>query len=130
MTLNDPLANAMSAIYNAHRRGEKEIVIFPSSKVVKGVLQILQDARYLGEFKEHEDARGNYLVVKLIGSINKCGVIKPRFSVQKEEFERWERRFLVAKDFGILVVSTNQGLMTHAEAKEKGIGGRLLAYCY
>ncbi len=130
MSLNDPLANAMSTIYNAQKRGMQECVLYPSSNVVKGVLKILQDARFLGEFKESTDSRGNYLTIQLIGAINKCGVIKPRFSVQKDDFERWEKRFLVAKDFGIIVVSTNQGIMTHADAKEKGVGGRLLAYCY
>lgn len=130
MSLNDPLANAMSTIFNAQKRSETECIIYPSSKIVKGVLQLMQDARYLGGFKEARDARGTYLTVQLIGAINKCGVIKPRFAVQKEDFERFEQRFLVAKDFGILLVSTNQGLMTHNEAKEKGVGGRLLAYCY
>lgn len=130
MSLNDPLANAMSTIYNAQKRGETTCVIYPSSKIVKGVLQLMQDARYLGSFEEVKDARGGYLTVQLIGAINKCGVIKPRFAVQKEDFERFEQRFLVAKGFGVLVISTNQGLMTHEEAKEKGVGGRLLAYCY
>lgn len=130
MSLNDPLADAMSTIYNAQKRNDTECIIYPSSKIVKGVLQIIQDARYLGGFEEAKDARGSYLTVQLIGAINKCGVIKPRFAVQKGDFERFEQRFLVAKDFGIIVVSTNQGLMTHEGAKKKGIGGRLLAYCY
>lgn len=130
MSLNDPLANAMSTIYNAQKRGKTACTIYPSSGIIKRVLKILQEARYLGEFKETKDVRGSYLVVQLIGAINKCGAIKPRFSVKKESFERFEQRFLVAKDFGILVVSTPQGMMTHIEAKEKGIGGRLFAYCY
>lgn len=130
MSLNDPLANAMSTIFNAQKRSETQCIVYPTSKIVKGVLQIMQDGRYLGGFEEVQDARGTYLTIQLIGAINKCGVIKPRFNIQKDEFERFEQRFLVAKDFGILVVSTNQGLMTHNEAKEKGIGGCLLAYCY
>jgi len=68
--------------------------------------------------------------VELIGNINKCGVIKPRFPVKKNEFEKWEKRFLPAKDFGILLVSTPKGVMSHKEAYKNGIGGRLLAYVY
>ncbi|MBS3165083.1 30S ribosomal protein S8 [Candidatus Woesearchaeota archaeon] len=130
MTLNDPLSNAMSLISNAEKKGKKSCVIFPANGIIKGVLHLLQDRRFIGEFKEHEDTKGKSLEVQLIGSINKCGVVKPRFAVQKEDFERFEKRFLIAKDFGILVVSTTHGLMTHLEAKEKGVGGRLLAYCY
>jgi len=46
------------------------------------------------------------------------------------EYEKWEKRFLPAFDFGLLIVSTSQGVMTHKEAREKGIGGRLIAYVY
>ena len=50
--------------------------------------------------------------------------------MKKEEFEKFEKRFLPAQDFGILILTTNQGVMTHKEAKERKIGGRLLAYVY
>jgi len=50
--------------------------------------------------------------------------------VQKGNYEKFEKRYLPAKDFGMIIVSTNQGIMTHIEAKEKGLGGRLLAYVY
>ena len=49
---------------------------------------------------------------------------------KKADFEKFERRYLPAKDMGILIVSTPAGIMTHVEAKKKGLGGRLLAYCY
>ena len=70
------------------------------------------------------------LKVNLIGKINNCGVIKPRFAIKSDEFEKFEKRFLLAKDFGIIIVSTNQGLITHREAKKKKIGGKLMAFCY
>jgi len=37
---------------------------------------------------------------------------------------------LPAKGFGIILVSTNQGILVHSQAREKNLGGRLLAYCY
>jgi len=37
---------------------------------------------------------------------------------------------LPARDFGLLVLSSNQGVVSHREAREKKIGGRLLAYVY
>jgi small subunit ribosomal protein S8 len=57
-------------------------------------------------------------------------VIKPRISVRGRAVERYEARFLPAQDFGILVLSTNQGVMSHTKARELKIGGRLLAYVY
>jgi len=128
--LNDPLANALSLILNKGDARIKECIIKPSSKVIKDVLKIMKDNYYVGEFKEIEDSKGNMLSVQLLNKINKCGVIKPRFSVKKDGYEKFEKRFLPAKGFGFLIVSTPQGIMTDDEAKKKGIGGKLLAYCY
>jgi len=128
--LNDPLANALSNILNKENARTKECLVKPSSKIIKEILNIMKDNYYVGEFKEIEDSKSNMLSVQLLNKINKCGVIKPRFSVKKDGYEKFEKRFLPAKDFGILIVSTPQGIMTNEEAKKKSIGGKLLAYCY
>lgn len=128
--LNDPLANVLSYINNHERLGKKEITLANNSKLIRKVLTILQDNLYMGEFKEIEDGKGKLLNLQLVGNINKVGVIKPRFNVKKDDYEKFEKRYLPAKDFGIIIVSTSQGLMVHTQAKEKGLGGRLICYCY
>ncbi len=130
MTQNDPVADALSKIDNYEKSGKREVVTRDNSKVIKKVLELMNDHGYIGDYEEVEDSKGDILKVNLLGNINEAGVIKPRFAVKKEEFEKWEKRFLPAKDFGILVLTTSEGIMTHYSAKEKGIGGRLLAYCY
>ncbi|MBU0470451.1 MAG: 30S ribosomal protein S8 [Nanoarchaeota archaeon] len=128
--LNDPLAAALTKIVNAERVGKKEVLIKPASKMIKKILTIMNDHNYIGSFEEVEDGKGGILKVNLLGNINKCGVIKPRFSTKKNNFEKWEKRYLPARDFGLILVSTPQGVLTHSLAKEKGTGGKLLAYCY
>ena len=130
MAMNDPLASALSKIENAERVGKPQVEILPSSKMIKKILTILNDKNYVGGYEEMETARGNYVVVHLLHSINKAGVIKPRFAFRKEDYENVEKRYLPAKDFGVIIVTTSQGLMTLAEAKDQGIGGKLIAYCY
>ncbi len=130
MSLNDPLANVLSHLLNCERLGKKEVYVKPSSKLIKGVLALLSEHSYIGEFEEIDDGKAGIIKVNLIGSINKCGVIKPRFSVKTEMFEKYEKRFLPAIDFGIIIVSTNKGLMCHKDAKKQGLGGKLIAYCY
>ena len=130
MVVIDPLANALSTIMNNEVRGKKECLIYPASKLVINVLKTMQKEGYIGNIEYIEDGRGGKLKVKLLGRINRCGVIKPRFPVKKDEFEKWEERFLPARDIGILIVSTSKGVMTHIEAKRQGIGGVLLAYVY
>jgi small subunit ribosomal protein S8 len=130
MSMNDPLSNAMSKILNNERIARKECEIKPVSTVIKKVLDIMKDNHYIGEYKEVKDSKGNYLALNLLSNINKCGVIKPRFPVALQGYEKYEKRYLPAKDFGILIVSTPQGMMTHVEAKTKKLGGKLIAYVY
>ncbi len=128
--LNDPLSNALSIILNNERIGKHECLIKPVSKLIKDILGVMKDNLYIGSINEIEDGKGGMIRISLLNNINKCGAIKPRHSIKKEEFEKFEKRYLPAKDMGLLIISTPAGVMTHIEAKKKGHGGRLLAYCY
>lgn len=130
MSLNDPLANALSLILIDEKVGRKESKIKPSSKIIRRVLEVMKSNNYVGDFEEIKDGKGDMIKLNLIGNINKCGVVKPRYSVKKDEFEKFEERYLLARGMGILIVSTPLGIITHNEAKKKKIGGKLLAYCY
>ncbi|MBD3204608.1 30S ribosomal protein S8 [Candidatus Woesearchaeota archaeon] len=130
MTMNDLLSNVLSHISNEDSMGRTFINVRYNSKLIRNVLLILQDNKYIGSFKEIDDNRGGRLKINLLGKINKCGAIKPRFNVKVEDYEKFEKRFLPAYGFGLLIVSTNKGVMTQEEAKKKGIGGKLLAFVY
>jgi len=124
--MNDAIAN----IKNYSRIGKSECTIHPTSKLLIEVLKIFQQTGYLGEFEVVEDKKGGLVKIQLIKKINDCGIIKPRFPVKYTEMAKWEKRYLPARDFGVLIVSTPHGTMTHREAKEKKTGGRLIAYVY
>lgn len=128
--LNDPLANVLSVIKNAEDKGRKACSMKPSSKTITKVLDIMNAKQFIGSYAVIDDGRGGIINVSLIGAINNCGAIKPNFSVKIGDYEKFEKRFLPAKGFGILIVSTPKGITTHVDAKAKGYGGRLLAYCY
>ena len=130
MTLMDPLADALTNIRNNERQVNSSCTICPASKLIGHVLSTMQKENYIGEFEFIDDNKAGKFEVELEGNINQCGVIKPRHAVKKDEFEKFEKRYLPAKNFGILIVTTPEGIMTHREAKERGIGGRLLAYMY
>ncbi len=130
MSLNDPLASALSKILNAERIGMKVCSLKPASNIVKTILKLMKDNMYLGSFAQVDDGRGGVLNVNLLGNINKCGVVKPRHPVMKTEYEKFEKRYLPAKDFGVIFVSTSKGIMIHQDAKKKSLGGKLIAYVY
>ena len=128
--LTDPLANVMSAVIMYERTGKRELLIHPVSKVIRRVLAIMQEHGYVGALEEISPGRGGFAKINLLGNVNLCGVIKPRFAVKSQEFQKFEKRYLPANGVGILILSTPEGFMTHEQAREKGIGGRLIAYCY
>ena len=128
--LNDPLADALSRIKNAESVGKSEIAIAPASKLIGRVLKVMQDAGFIGAFEFVDDGRAGHFKVGLTGSINDCGVIKPRYSIKKSEFDKWESRYLPAQDFGQLILTTTHGVVNQEVAKTEGLGGRLLAYVY
>ena len=113
MTLMDPLANALSTIMNNEVRRKRECVIWPASKLIGHVLRIMQQHGYVGEFEFIDDGRAGKFKVQLLGRINRCGVIKPRYPVKLKGFEEWEKKYLPARDLGVLIVSTSQGVMSH-----------------
>lgn len=130
MVLLDPLADAMSIIKNAENVGKGECIIQPASKLIGNTLKVMADLGYIGEFEFVDDGKSGMFKVDLHGKINKCGVIKPRFSTQVSDLEKWEKRFLPSRNFGALIISTSQGVISHVDARERGIGGHLLAYVY
>lgn len=126
----DPLANALSKIDNYERARKREVVISPASKLIREVFQIMQDEAYIGAFEFIDDGKAGKFRVELKGKINKCGAIRPRYATKEDEYEKWEKRYLLAAGFGALVVSTPKGIMTHVKAKEMSLGGRLIAYVF
>ena len=130
MTLMDPLANALTNMRNNEMQGNNRCTIRPASKMIGHVLRTMQKEGYIGEFEYVDDGKAGQFMVELEGNINKCGAIKPRYSATLEDFEKFEKRYLPAKDIGIIILTTPQGTITHYKAKEKKTGGRLLAFCY
>ncbi len=130
MVMLDTLANALATIMNCEMRGKKEALIWPASKLILEVLKVMKKYGYVGEIEFIDDGRTGKIRVQLLGRINKCGVIKPRFPVKYRDIVKWEEKYLPARDIGILILSTPKGVMSHIEAKQLRIGGVLLAYVY
>ena len=126
---NDLLSDSLVTIRNATLSSKAKCVV-PASKLIGESLRLMRERGYVSNFELIDDKRGGKFTVDLTGQINSCGAIKPRFSVKMREMEKYEARYLPAKDFGIIIVSTRNGVMTHKQAKEALTGGKLIAYIY
>ena len=124
------LNDCLRSIYNAEKRGKRQVLLRPSSRVIVKFLQVMQKHGYIGEFEIVDDHRGGKIVVNLNGRINKCGVISPRFDLQLGKIEQWTSNLLPSRQFGYIVMTTSLGIMDHEEARRKSTGGKILGFFY
>jgi len=124
------LNDALRSITNAEKRGKRQVLIRPSSKVIVKFLSVMMKNGYLGEFEVVDDHRAGKIVVNLNGRVNKCGVISPRFDLTLPDYEKWQNNLLPSKQFGHIVVTTSYGIMDSIEAKRKNTGGKVLGFFF
>jgi len=123
----DVVADALNMMRNVVKARKETLEI----KRISGLLiEILKIMKQKGAIKRYKiDSKKKTAEVD-IGKMFECRAIKPRFTVKKDQIEKYRRRFLPARDIGTIIISTNKGLITHEEALEEGIGGSLIAYFY
>ena len=123
----DVVADALNMIRNAVKARKATLEI----KRISGLLiEVLKIMKQKGAIRKYKIDSKNKIVEIEIEKMFECRAIKPRFTVKKDQIEKYRRRFLPARDIGTIIISTNKGLITHEEALEKGTGGSLLAYFY
>ncbi len=124
------LSNALNSITVARKSAHKTVIITPISKLLIGVLNILQKNEYINKYEIINDLKGGFVKVEISDKLNECRAITPRYFVKAKDIEKYEKRYLPSYNYGILIISTSKGLITNREALEKGIGGALIAYAY
>jgi small subunit ribosomal protein S8 len=121
----DVVADALNQIMNAKRASKNSTKVMKHSKFLLSILAIGKLKNYVKSYA----VKNNVLEIEF-GKLNSCRAIKPRYLVKEKMISKYVRRYLPARDMGVLIISTSQGLMTHQTAHEKKIGGSVIAYFY
>ena len=120
----DIIADALNQIMNAKKARKTNVVIQKHSKLLRNILDIAKESGYL-----NYEIDGTELKVT-INKVNELRAIKPRYTVSVKDINKYVRRYLPAKNFGFVIISTNKGLMKSEDAEEQNLGGCLVAYMF
>jgi len=132
MNITDPIADMLTRIRNASTSKFKTVDI-PASNIKKSIAQILLDEGYIKSFEEIENETQGIIRItlkydekgkKVIAGLKRISKPGLRIYASKDELPK------VLNGLGIAIISTSQGLMTDKKAREKGIGGEVLAYIW
>jgi small subunit ribosomal protein S8 len=129
MAINDPIADMLTRIRNATRNRAKRVDCL-NSKVCRGIAQVLIDEGYIESFDVIDDGRHGLIRIKLkygpagedlIHVINRESKPGCRVYRKVDDLPR------PLQGMGIVIVSTSHGVMSDRSAREKRVGGELLA---
>ena len=132
MQITDPVADMLTRIRNANS-AKHETVDVPASNLKKAIAQILLDEGYIKAYNVVDNGNQGviHITLKYLGKKQAAlsglrRVSKPGLRVYAgaEELPR------VLKGLGIAIVSTSQGVKTDKKAREKHIGGEVLAFVW
>ena len=123
----DTVADALNMIRNSQKAGKKTVKVKIISTLLIKILKIMREKDAIKSYKL--SGKDKWVEINL-GELIDCKAIKPRYTVDVNQIEKYMRRYLPARGVGTLIISTDKGIITHEEALEKNIGGCLIAYFY
>ena len=126
MSMQDPLADMLTRIRNAHMRS-KSAVAMPSSKLKVSVAKVLLEEGYIAGYSVSEGAKPE-LTVDLKYFEGKP-VIEELARISKPSLRQYVATGELPKvrgGLGVAIVSTSQGVMTDRAARAAGVGGEVL----
>ncbi|MGI8577024.1 MAG: 30S ribosomal protein S8 [Nocardioidaceae bacterium] len=137
MTMTDPIADMLTRLRNANQ-AYHDTVSMPYSKLKAGVAEILQQEGYIGSWKVEEPADPTSVVGKMLVLNLKFGPNRERSiggvrRISKPGLRVYAKATALPKvlgGLGVAIISTSNGLVTDRQAKQKGVGGEVLAFVW
>jgi small subunit ribosomal protein S8 len=132
MVMTDPIADMLTRIRNANQM-KHEFVLIPASKIKLEILNVIKNEGYINDVEFIEDGKQGTIKVTLKYTDKKERVIKGITRISKPGLRVYAKSTEMPKvlnGLGIAVVSTSNGVMTDKEARQKQVGGEVIAYIW
>ncbi len=130
--LTDPIADYLTRIRNAIGAGQDEVRI-PASRLKEEMSRILKEQGYITDFARKQARVGEEIEIRLKYTEDRRPVILGMKRISRPGRRRYVDHNQVPRvdgGTGTAIVSTSVGVMTGHEAKQKGVGGEVVAYVW
>jgi len=132
MVMTDPIADMLTRIRNANQMKHLTVLV-PASKIKLEILNVIKNEGYIEDVEFVEDGKQGEIKVTLKYSDSKERVIKGIRRISKPGLRVYAKSTEMPKvlnGLGVAVVSTSNGVMTDREARQKNLGGEVIAYIW
>jgi small subunit ribosomal protein S8 len=130
--LTDPISDYLNRIRNA-LLADHEVVEIPSNRLKREMTRILKEQGYITDFSVEPARVGEVIKVRLRYTENRDPVISGMDRVSRPGRRRYVPNDEVPRVFGGMgttIMSTSSGVMTGHEARQKGVGGEVVAHVW
>jgi len=125
--MTDPISDMLTRIRNAQAVKRKTVVI-PFSKLKLSLAKILEKQAIVGKVASQGRKINKVIEIGLkyeqgrpiIDTIKRISKPGRRIYIKKDELRP------IRQGYGLIIISTSQGLMTNEQAKKKGLGGEVI----
>ena len=133
MTMSDPIADMLTRIRNANT-AKHDTVDVPSSKMKLAIAKILLDEGYIKKYDVIQEGGFDVIHIALkYGSDKNDRVLTGIKRISKPGLRVYAGKDEIPRGLGglgVAILSTNQGVITDKEARQKGVGGEVLAFIW
>jgi len=128
MSVTDPVADALTQIRNALRIGRDKVDV-RASKLISGMMNILKKEGFIQDARQMEEGSRGYVRIylkygpdgeKLIRRIRRVSTPGRRIYRKSSSLGR------TLRGQGVTVLSTNRGVLSDRDCRERGVGGEVL----
>ena len=131
MPMTDPLGDMLTRIRNG-QQAKKDSILTPASKLRARVLDVLQREGYIRGYSEEAVGPAKGLRIELkyfegqpaIQHVSRISRPGRRVYSGAQELPR------VRNGLGMAILSTSSGVLSDRTARERGVGGEVLAYVW
>lgn len=127
MSMHDPIADMLTRIRNGQQAGHQQVTL-NSSSIKEAIASVLKDEGFIKDYQVSESVNNMKEITidlkyyngrPVIDRINR--VSKPGLRIYKAAKE-----LTPVPGFGIAILTTSKGVMTHVTAKNQGVGGEVI----